>query len=73
MRFLRTTGGGKAVSKSAKAVFLSTFLASADVSVTSLASSFANSASSSSVGPRCSKVDEDLRSTASGDGARSSI
>ena len=52
---------------------MSTFRASPEVSVTSFASSFANSASSSSVGPRFSFVDEDLSNTASGDGARSSI
>ena len=73
LRFLRNTGGGSVVSHRAKAVFLSTLRESPDVSVTSLASSLANSASSSSDGPRFSWIEVDLRSTASGEGARSSI
>lgn len=53
-RFLRIVGGRTAESQRARAVFLSTFRDSVDVSVTIFASSLANSASASSEGPRCS-------------------
>ena len=68
-RFLRKPGPRTA--ESHQAVFLSTFLDSAEESVMILASSFSNSASASSVGPRCSWVDK--TTTGSGDGARSSF
>lgn len=51
-RFL--TLEGTAESQSARAVFLSTLRDSAEVSVTSFASSLANSASASSDGPKLS-------------------
>jgi hypothetical protein len=68
-RFLRTLGPRTA--ESHHAVFLSTFLDSAEESVMILASSFSNSASASSEGPRCSCVDR--TTTGSGDEVRSSF
>ena len=73
-RFLRAAGGITAESHIARAVFLSTRRDSADVSVTSLASSFANSASASSEGPRFSwrLLLADRTTGSSGEGGRSS-
>ena len=73
-RLLRTFVG-TAESQRARAVFLSTLRDSAEVSVTSLASSFANSASASSEGPRLSwRLLLAERTTSwSGEGARSSV
>jgi hypothetical protein len=74
-RFLRTVGGRTADSQRARAVFLSTFRDSADVSVTIFANSLANSASASSEGPRCSwrLLLADNMTSWSGEGGRSSI
>jgi hypothetical protein len=68
--FLRAAGGSTAESHMASAVFLSTLRASADVSVSIFASSFAKSPSSSSDGPRISCGA--TWTTGSGDAARSS-
>lgn len=72
--FFLGPGARTAASHNARAVFLSTFLDSADVSVTILASSLANSASASSEGPRlsCKLLLADRITGSSGDGARSS-
>lgn len=73
-RFLRALGGSTAESHIASAVFLSTFRASEEASVTSFASSLANSASASSEGPRfsCKLLLADKTTSSSGDGGRSS-
>lgn len=73
--FLRIVGGRTADSQRARAVFLSTFRDSAEVSVTIFASSLANSASASSEGPRCSwrLLLPDSITSWSGEGGRSSI
>lgn len=72
--FFRAVGGRMAESQRANAVFLSTFLDSAEVSVTSLASCLANSASASSEGPRfsCLLLLAERTIFSSGEGARSS-